>query len=388
VLIYELGQSEGALAGKIVGALLYMAVFGAVISYFMQCLSFIMLRRNLPHIERPYRSPVGIWGAAIAGAVALVSLVSLYLNEDYRPGVYGTLIYFLLGIVYFAVAGRHRLVLSPEEEFAMTRGEHGHPEREGYGTTHVSDLETGVAFRLFALLIPLAYVLVAGFGFAGPRASSRLADEDRLGAIVVDSIAAASRTSERARWLALIFGGLTTVLAAAGVVEVLRWVQVLAWRVRPSRGRRRPWTVLGLVAGVVVMAAASSIAHQTRADARGLASEVTVLLVTAAAQVLVVALLWLALSYAMRPVAVPWTAMVPGALLFACGTQGFALAVTVYFAPRAARASALYGSLGVALTLLVSLFLLARLAVAAEELNATMWERRHPGGRPEGRAAS
>jgi ethanolamine permease len=63
VLIYELGQSEGALAGKIVGALLYMAVFGAVISYFMQCLSFILLRRNLPDIERPYRSPVGLWGA-------------------------------------------------------------------------------------------------------------------------------------------------------------------------------------------------------------------------------------------------------------------------------------------------------------------------------------
>ena len=145
VLIYELGQSEGALAGKIVGALLYMAVFGAVISYFMQCLSFILLRRNLPDIERPYRSPVGLWGAAIAGAIALVSLISLYLNEDYRPGVYGTLIYFLLGIVYFAVAGRHRLVLSPEEEFAMTRGEHGHPEREGYGTTRVTDIDPEAA---------------------------------------------------------------------------------------------------------------------------------------------------------------------------------------------------------------------------------------------------
>ena len=44
-----------------------MAVFGAVISYFMQCLAFIMLRRKLPNIERPYRSPVGVWGAAIAG---------------------------------------------------------------------------------------------------------------------------------------------------------------------------------------------------------------------------------------------------------------------------------------------------------------------------------
>ena len=43
---------------------------------------------------------------------------------------------------------------------------------------------------------------------------------------------------------------------------------------------------------------------------------------------------------------------------------------------RSARASAVYGSLGVALVLLVSLFLFGRLAVAAEELNATPWERR------------
>jgi len=142
VLIYVLGQSSGALAGQIVGALLNMAVFGAVISYFMQCLSFVLLRRNYPNIERPYRSPVGVWGAVVAGAIALISLISLYSNVDYRPGVYGTLIYFVLGVAYFAIAGRHRLVLSPEEEFAVTRGEHGRPQREGYGSTHVTDIDT------------------------------------------------------------------------------------------------------------------------------------------------------------------------------------------------------------------------------------------------------
>jgi len=132
------------LAGQIVGALLYMAVFGAVISYAMQCLSFIMLRRRLPNIERPYRSLVGVWGAGIAGVIALVALVSLYSNETYRPGVYGTLIYFVLGLLYFAFIGRHRLVLTPEEEFALTQGKHGHPEVEGYGTTHVDEIGTQV----------------------------------------------------------------------------------------------------------------------------------------------------------------------------------------------------------------------------------------------------
>jgi ethanolamine permease len=118
-----------------------MAVFGAVISYFMQCLAFIMLRRKLPNIERPYRSPLGVWGAAVAGAIALVALVSLFLNEDYRPGVYGTLIYFVAGLLYFAVAGRHKLVLSPEEEFALSQGQYGvNLEQEGYGAMSATEI--------------------------------------------------------------------------------------------------------------------------------------------------------------------------------------------------------------------------------------------------------
>jgi uncharacterized BrkB/YihY/UPF0761 family membrane protein len=251
----------------------------------------------------------------------------------------------------------------------------------------VGILAGSLAFRLFALVVPLVYVLVAGLGVAGAAAGgSRLRGRDDLGALVVDSVATAARTSERGHWLALLFGGLATLLAAAGVVEVLRWVHVLAWRVNPIRARRRrPLVALGLVAGVVVLAATSAVAERARADAKGLASELTVILVTAGAQVAVLALLWLALSLALpRAAGVPWIALVPGSLLFAAGFQGFSLALTLYFAPRAARASALYGSLGVALTVLVSLFLFARLAVAAAELNAYLWERRHAQFTPRG----
>jgi ethanolamine permease len=133
VVMYWLGQQGGRFAGQIVGAVLVMSVFGAVISYFMQCLSFILLRSRLPNIARPYRSPVGSWGAAIAAIIALVSLVSLYTNDIYRNAAYATAIYFVLGILYFAIAGRHRLVLSPEEEFALTQGERGIP-----GETYVT----------------------------------------------------------------------------------------------------------------------------------------------------------------------------------------------------------------------------------------------------------
>ena len=136
--LYEFGYNDEGVATTAGAALLSMAVFGAVISYAMQMYSFIRLRRKMPNVERPYRSPIGIAGAAVAGIIAVVSLVSLYLDSAYRPAVYGIAVWFGIGLLYFAIMGRNRLILSPEEEFAMTQGEHGHPESEGYGTTHVT----------------------------------------------------------------------------------------------------------------------------------------------------------------------------------------------------------------------------------------------------------
>jgi ethanolamine permease len=107
-------------ASYVGAALLNMAVFGAVISYTMQGLSYYMLRRDFPHIERPYRSPLGNFGAVACMAIALLTLVYMFLNEAYRPGLWGALIWYVLGILYFALAGRHKLVLSPEEQFALS----------------------------------------------------------------------------------------------------------------------------------------------------------------------------------------------------------------------------------------------------------------------------
>ena len=64
-------EKGGAFIG---GTLLNMAVFGAMISYAMQGLSFILLRVRMPNIARPYRSPLGNLGAAVTIVIALVTL--------------------------------------------------------------------------------------------------------------------------------------------------------------------------------------------------------------------------------------------------------------------------------------------------------------------------
>lgn len=117
---FYLGAEAGA--AVIGGTLLNMAVFGAMCSYIAQAVSFILLRRQHAHIERPYRSPLGEFGAYLTILIALVTIGFQFADPVYRQGVIGVAIWFAVGILYFALAGRHKLVLSPEEEFALTKG--------------------------------------------------------------------------------------------------------------------------------------------------------------------------------------------------------------------------------------------------------------------------
>lgn len=121
VCFFSLGADRGS--AIIGGTLLNMAVFGAMCSYVAQAVSFILLRRNYPTIERPYRSPFGIWGAWTTIVIALVTIYFQLSDSTYRAGILGVAVWFAIGIVYFALVGRHRLILSPEEEFAMEHKE-------------------------------------------------------------------------------------------------------------------------------------------------------------------------------------------------------------------------------------------------------------------------
>ena len=115
------GAEQGA---KIIGGtLLNMAVFGAMFSYIMQGLSYIQLKKKFPNIERPYKSPLGSFGAALTVIIALVTIYMQLQDPVYVAGVIGVGAWFVIGIIYFALIGRHKLILSPEEEFAMSKGE-------------------------------------------------------------------------------------------------------------------------------------------------------------------------------------------------------------------------------------------------------------------------
>jgi uncharacterized BrkB/YihY/UPF0761 family membrane protein len=62
-------------------------------------------------------------------------------------------------------------------------------------------------------------------------------------------------------------------------------------------------------------------------------------------------------------------------VLVAVGLEVIHLVTVLYLAHKAGELSAAYGALGTALVVLLWLYLLSRLIVAAAFLNATIWER-------------
>ena len=118
-LLIEFGEGWFGQDAPVAAVLLNMAVFGAVIAYILQMCSFVRLGTRFPALKRPYVSPLGNAGAIAAGLIALVTLCVLFLNPDYRPGLFGCALWYAAGLLYFGLIGRNRLVLSPEEEFAV-----------------------------------------------------------------------------------------------------------------------------------------------------------------------------------------------------------------------------------------------------------------------------
>ena len=121
--------SSSFAAGPIV---LNIAVWGAVVAYALQLVSFMILRRKYPHVDRPYRSPWGVPGAAVALVIAALIFLGFLLNPTFGPAIIAIAIVYVVILLGFGLFFRHRLVLWPEEEYALSGGSHGDPQAEGY----------------------------------------------------------------------------------------------------------------------------------------------------------------------------------------------------------------------------------------------------------------
>ena len=101
VALVIVDYSEGA--GDVV---LNIAVWGAVLAYMLQMISFLLLRRKFPNARRPWVSPTGIWGAAVALAISAVTFVGVLINPNYRTAVMAIAVLYVIGLIVFGLWGR------------------------------------------------------------------------------------------------------------------------------------------------------------------------------------------------------------------------------------------------------------------------------------------
>ena len=86
--------------------------------------------------------------------------------------------------------------------------------------------------------------------------------------------------------------------------------------------------------------------------------------------------LWLLVSLQVPHRHARWRDLLPGAILFAVGLQLLHLVTFVFLLPKVENASALYGGLGAAGTVLLWGYLVGRLIVTSPILNASLLEER------------
>ena len=236
-------------------------------------------------------------------------------------------------------------------------------------------IAAALAYRLFIWLLPLALVLVGGLGIAADAAHEtpgEAAESLGLGGLVSNSVATAANGS--GRWYALAIGIPVLVFATRSVHRVLIGAHRLLWT--DARARAHKPTLAATLRLLVLLLAfqfTSILASAIRAWSPGVGILGTLLAVVPYAA------LWLLISLRLPHRDAPWTALVPGALLVGLGVQLLHVFTAYVLTPWALSKQGTYGALGLAAALLLSLFLISRLVVAAAVLNATLWERRAPG---------
>lgn len=240
---------------------------------------------------------------------------------------------------------------------------------------HLGGLLSGaLAYRFFLWLLPFTLLLVgvlgaitAGIGDAPDELSDDLGLQGQLAQLIRDA------GSEQGWWIALVIGLFGTAYAGLGAARALRISHAAAWGIRPGRAARPLMASLWLFVVVLGLIAAGGFATFLR-ERSGLIGT----LVTIVGLVTVYFLVALRVSAVLPHRDMPPRGLVPGAVLVAVGCQGLQLFTVYYLADQAERTTSVYGAIGAALTLLLWLFIIARLLVAGAMLNAELAARREP----------
>jgi uncharacterized BrkB/YihY/UPF0761 family membrane protein len=246
----------------------------------------------------------------------------------------------------------------------------------------VQELDAGVgggilagalAFRLFLFMVPFVYVVFTVLGLVSRAMGHDPAQLARNFGITGILASAVVKVGDQDAWtqIALILGAVVAMLITAGnLMKALYVVHWLIWRVH----RVMPAGLVPRLAliGCAVVASALGVAVNDLRSSSGITGAVVAVLVITAFSFAV----WWWVSWKLPHAPVPARAFIPGALLMAIGADVLHLLTVYWIGHLVARKTNTYGTVGIALAVLLWVYILGRIMVGSAGLNAALWYRR------------
>jgi uncharacterized BrkB/YihY/UPF0761 family membrane protein len=234
-------------------------------------------------------------------------------------------------------------------------------------------LAGALAFRIFLFMVPFVYVVFTVLGAASPASGQDPAQLARNIGITGVLASAVVQTQDQSAWAqaALVAGAIVALFLTAGsLLKALYVVHWLIWRVP----RVMPTGLVSRLAliGLTLVASALGIAANDVRNSSGITGAVIAILLISALSFA----LWWWVSWKLPHAPVPAPALVPGALLMAIGVEVLHLLTTYWIGHLVARKTSTYGAVGIALAVLLWVYVLGRVIVGSAGLNAALWYRR------------
>lgn len=247
-------------------------------------------------------------------------------------------------------------------------------------------IASGMAFRIFVLLVPFAFVVVTTFGFVSEivdsEAPEQVARDLGITGLVAGAIDASIGSSTWERIVTLVFATYALLWATWALMRAMQTVFGLAWRQdHPTTSIAKSWRPLLWMVVIMLALFLGGAAVSVVLDDVGLLVGILIRVLTVG----VVAALWCAVSWLLpRDPETTWVALVPGAVLVAVGAVVLQFLTVAFFSRYIEDKTSTYGAIGASLAFLLWAYLLGRLVVTSAFLNAERWHRAREAGSPTG----
>ena len=234
-------------------------------------------------------------------------------------------------------------------------------------------LAGALAFRLFLFTVPVVYVVFTALGVASRALGHDPAQLARNAGITGILASTVVKVEEQSAWtqIPLVLGAVVAMFITAGsLLKALYVVHWLIWRVP----RVMPAGLVPRLAviGFTLFASALGVAVNDVRNASGVAGAVITVLLTTALSFAG----WWWVSWKLPHAPASARALIPGALLMAVGADVLQLLTTYWIGHLVARKTSTYGAVGIALAVLLWVYILGRIMVASAGPNAALWYRR------------